>query len=135
MLDAEPVQRSFLSFIFRSLGWHYGPLLLVAGVLCFIFAMIIVIRGNGPMAAAALVLVVHVPFLIGILATTQGAIMTYDRIAVSAASPSPAEVADGISTSLVGLYAGITLTTPGYLAAMIGAFIRSVRATGESAKP
>ena len=57
--------------------------------------MIVVIRGKGPMAAACLVLIVHVPFLIGILSATQGAIVSYDWIAMSATSPSPAEVADG----------------------------------------
>ena len=57
--------------------------------------MIVVIRGKGSMAAAGLVLIVHVPFLIGILSATQGAIVSYDWIAMSATSPSPAEVADG----------------------------------------
>lgn len=38
--------------------------------------MIVVIRGKGPMAAACLVLIVHVPFLIGILSATQGAIVS-----------------------------------------------------------
>jgi hypothetical protein len=102
---------------------------------CFLLALIIVIRGNGPMAIAALILIVHVPLLIGIFAAIQGAIASYTIIAMGGAAPKPSEVAAGISTALVAPLVGILLMVPGYATAALGAFIRSLQPNAKSAKP
>ena len=77
------------------------------------------------MAAAALILIVHVPLFIGVFAAVQGAIASYTVIAMSGASPKPSEVAAGISTALVAPLVGMLLTVPGYATATLGALIRS----------
>jgi len=51
--DAEPVQQSLLSWMFTALGFPYVVLLPLAGFLCFLLALIVVIRGKGPMARRA----------------------------------------------------------------------------------
>ena len=131
MPDTAPTQPSFLSWMIMALGFPYVVLLPLAGLLCFLLAGFVVLRGKGPMAAAALILIVHVPLLIGIFAAIQGGIASYTVIAMSESSPKPSEVAAGISTALVAPLVGMLLTVPGYATAAIGAFIRSLQNNAE----
>lgn len=131
MPEAEPVQQSLLNWMYTALGLPYVILLPLAGLLSFLFALIVVLRGKGPMAAAALILFVHVPLFIGVFAAIQGAIASYTVIATSPATPKPSEVAAGISTALVAPWFGMLLMVPGYATAAIGAFIRSFAAKVE----
>jgi len=131
MPDAEPVQQSLLNWMFTALGFPYVVLLPLAGLLCFLLALFVVLHGKGPMAAAALILIVHVPLLIGVFAAIQGGIASYAIIAMSAASPKPSEEAAGISTALVAPLVGMLLMAPGYATAALGAFIRSFGGNAE----
>ena len=131
MADAEPVQRSLLSWMMTALGFPYIVILPLAGLLCFLLAGFIVLRGKGPMAAAALILIVHVPLLIGIFAAIQGAIASYTVIATSVSSPKPSEMAAGISTALFAPLVGMLLMVPSYATAALGALIRSLRDNAE----
>lgn len=63
-MDAEPVQQSYLSWMFTALGFPYLILLPLTALVCFVLALIIVVRGKGPMAAASLILIIHIPLLI-----------------------------------------------------------------------
>ena len=121
--------------MFTALGLPYVILLPLAGFLSFLFALIIVLRGKGPMAGAALILIVHVPLIIGVFAAIQGAIASYTVIAMSAATPKPSEVAAGISTALVAPLVGMLLMVPGYATAALGASIRSLGANAEATEP
>ena len=132
--DVEPVQQSLLNWMFTALGFPYVILLPLAGFLCFILALIVVIRGKGPLAAAALILIVHVPLLIGVFAAIQGGIASYTVIAMSPTTPKPSDVATGISTALVAPLVGMLLTVPGYATVAIGAFIRALGANTEPNK-
>ncbi len=89
--DAEAVQQSFVAWVFSSLGFPYVILLPLAGVLCFLPALILVLRGKGPMAAASLVLIVPVPFLIGVFAAIRAGIASYTVIAMSTTTPKPSD--------------------------------------------
>jgi len=131
MPDAQPVQQSLLSWMFTALGFPYVILLPLAGLLCFLLALIVVLRGTGPMAAAALILIVHVPLLIGIFAAIQGGIASYTVIATSATTPKPSELAAGISTALLAPMVGMLLMVPSYATAALGAFIRALAAKTE----
>lgn len=111
-----------------ALGFPYMIVLPLFGLISFVLAMILVMRGKGPMATAGLILVVHVPFLIGIFAAIQGAIASYSVIAVSPAAPKPSEVAAAVSTALIAPLAGMLLMVPGYAIATIGAVARSLSA-------
>jgi hypothetical protein len=121
-----PVQQSLLSWMLAALGFPYVILLPLAGLLSFVFALIVVVRGRGPMAGAATVLIVHVPLLIGVFAAIEGAIASYTVIAMSGATAKPSDVAAGWSTALVAPLVGMLLMAPGYAVAAFGAFIRSV---------
>ena len=125
MPESEPVQRSLLSWMINALGVPYVIVLPLAGLICFLLALILVLRGKGPMAATGFILIVHVPLLIGLFAAIQGGIASYTVIAMSPTSPKPSEVAAGISTALFAPLVGMLLMVPGYATAAIGAFIRS----------
>tara|TARA_R110002073_G_scaffold308333_6_gene478252 strand:+ start:3246 stop:3662 length:417 start_codon:yes stop_codon:yes gene_type:complete len=133
MHEAEPIQQSLLHWIFVSLGPAYLVLLPLAAFLSFVVALMIVVRGKGAMAAAALVLVVHIPLLVGLFAAFQGAISAFTVIAMSSSAPKPAEIAAGFSTALVAPFISLLLMVPGYLTAVIGAVVRSLVESPSSA--
>lgn len=117
------------------MGVPYVLILPLAGFLCFLLVLIVVLRGRGPLAAAALILIVPVPLLIGIFAAIQGGIASYTVIATSAAAAKPSEVAAGISTALIAPLVGMIVMVPGYATAALGAFIRALAAKAETGKP
>lgn len=124
--NLEAVQRSLLDQLFAALGFPYVILLPVAGFLCFLISLVLVVRGHGSMASASLVLVVHIPLLIGIFAALHGGFASYMVIATSEAAPKPADVAAGISTALVAPMAGMLLMLPAYATAALGGFVRAI---------
>lgn len=126
LANAEPVQQSYLRWMYLALGLEYSLLLPLAGLACFVLALVVVLRGKGPMSAAALILIVHVPLLIGVFAAIQGVISSYTVIAMSESTPKPSELASGISTALFAPLVGMLLMVPGYAAAAIGAVVRSL---------
>jgi len=135
MQDAEPVRQSFLSRLYNALGFQYAILLPLAGLSCFVLALFLVLRGKGFMAAAGLILIVHVPLLIGVFASIQGLITSYSIIAVSAMTPKPSELAAGYSMALAAPMVGMVLVVPGYATAVIGAIVRSIAAEGGQRSP
>jgi biopolymer transport protein ExbB len=50
--------------------------------------------------------------MMGLMGTVQGMISSFDKIALSAVSPKPSELADGISTALVTTLIGLLLAIP-----------------------
>ena len=132
--EVEPVRQSFLSWIFAALGFQYAILLALAGLLSFVVALIVVMRGKGPMSVVALLLIVHVPLLIGIFASIKGAMDSYTLIAMSSVSPKPSELAEGISTALVAPLVGMIVMVPGYAVAALGAFVRSLSGASNRAE-
>jgi len=50
--------------------------------------------------------------MMGLMGTVQGMITSFDKIALSAVSPKPSELADGISTALVTTLIGLMLAIP-----------------------
>jgi biopolymer transport protein ExbB len=50
--------------------------------------------------------------MMGLMGTVQGMISSFDKIAMSAVSPKPSELADGISTALVTTLIGLLLAIP-----------------------
>ena len=133
-MHEEPARQSMLHWMYESLGVQYAILLPLAGLICFVLAILLVVRGKGPMAAAALVLIVNIPLLIGIYAAVQGIIASYSIIAMSSVAPRPSEVAAGYSTALFATLVGLLLTAPGYAVAAFGGFMRAMIETGHEPK-
>ena len=125
-MDTDPVPQSLLIWAYNSLGMMYAILLPIAGLVSFVLASVVVFRGKGAMSAAALILIVHTPLLIGLFAALQGAIASYTMIANAPTTPKPSEIAGGISTALVAPMFGMLLMIPGYAIAAIGSFVRSL---------
>jgi hypothetical protein len=126
MSEAAPVRQSYVSWLLDSLGMYYVILLPLAGLVSFLIALIVVIRGKGPMAGPCLILVVHIPMLIGVFAAIQGAIASYMVIAISDTAPKPSEIALGVSTALAAPMVAMVLTVPSYVVAVFGSLIRAL---------
>jgi hypothetical protein len=120
--------------MFSALG-VYAIVLPLAAFVCFVLTVLVVSRGKGPMAVAALILIVPVPLLIAVFAAIRGAIASYTIIAMSGSAPKPSEVAEGISTALFAPMVAMVLMAPSYAVATLGAAIRSLLTNGESTKP
>jgi hypothetical protein len=129
-MNNDPAQQSMLLGLFNSLGLMYTVLLLLSGLVSFLLALLLVIRGKGPFLGVALFLIVHVPMLIGVYAAVEGVINMYSLISMSAGTPKPSEIAAGISTSLVSITVGMFLTIPGYAVAAIGSLVRALNTRG-----
>lgn len=130
MPDAELTRRSLVECMFLALGPFYGTLLPLSGLLAFVLVLILVVRGKGPMAVAALIFIVHVPFLIGVYGTVQGLVVAFSVLAGSPLAPEPSELVVAFWTSLFALLVGILVMVPAYLTAIIGTFVRALK--GES---
>lgn len=126
MEDPAPVQQSMIVWYVRSLGLVNSVLLPLAAMICCLVALFIVVRGKGSLAGAALVLVVHVPFMIGLYAAFGGLINVFAVIAMSANPVKPSELAEGFSTSVVAPQVALLLTVPLYAVAIFGSLIRSL---------
>ena len=124
-MDTDYAQQSFLSWMFSALGPMYTIVLPLSAVVCFILILILVWRGKTPMAAAALLLAVAAPALIGVFAYMQGTISSYYVIANAGGTPDPSKIAEAVSVSAVAPAVGMFLSIPGYLVALTGAFARS----------
>ncbi|MDZ4780473.1 MAG: hypothetical protein SGJ19_09500, partial [Planctomycetia bacterium] len=96
--DFAPVQQSSVAWLFDALGVQYTVLLLLAGLIGFLIALAVVLRGRGPMAAAALLLAVSLPLLVGVYGAFDGAMESLFVIAQSTVAPRPSEIAAGVST-------------------------------------
>lgn len=126
-MEADPAQapQSLLVWILAALGWRYTLLLPLAGLVAFVLVLLLVLRGRGWAAGAATVLVVPLPFLVGILGTIDGAIGVYMMLASLDVTPKPSVEAEAISTSLVAAFVGMLLMVPSYGVAVVGLLVRS----------
>lgn len=126
--NLEPVRQSFLQWIFMALGLKYTLLLPLAAFVAFVLTLVILLRGRGPMAAAALIFIVPMPFVIGIYGAIEGQIAVYQVIAATAVQPKPSELAEGTSMALATPMVGMLLMVPAYLLATAGLIVRSLMA-------
>lgn len=128
----DPAQQSLLLWFYNSLGLMYAVLMPLSGLVSFLLALLLVLRGRGPFLGIALFLIVHVPLLIGVYAAVQGVISMYSLISQSAGTPKPSEIAAGISISLVPITVGIFFLIPSYSVAAIGSLVRSLTSKDNS---
>jgi hypothetical protein len=126
--ELGPVQQSFLSWIFTALGFKYAILLPVSALVGLVLTLIVVVRGKGPMAGVALVLIIPAPLLIGVFAAIEGGISSYKVIATLPTDPAPGQGAAVISTLLVAPMVGMLLMAPTYILATLGSLFRSLSA-------
>ena len=121
-----PRQQSYLEFIVNALGWRYMFLLPLAAIVSFVLILVLVLRGKGSTLSAALVLLVPLPFLVGILGYVDGLVASLQVIAMSDTAPKPSQLAQGMSMAFVTIWIGMLLSIPGLLLAIGGSFVRSV---------
>ena len=132
MHDAS--QESLLAWTFSALGVRYTLLLPLAGLVCFLLVLLLVIRGKGPWVSTALLLIVPLPLLLGIFAAIEGLIASYAVIANSPTIPKPSEWAAGYAAALVAPIVGMLVMGPAYATACLGSFLRSMLEHGHPPK-
>lgn len=115
---------SYAMWVVRSMG-TIGVLTLGAGALCFVVTLLVVIRGRGPFACAALVLLVPIPFLIGLYGMGSSLIASFQVVSYAEVSPKASEIFAGLTESLVNPMLGLVVMVPSYLVATLGSIIRS----------
>jgi len=85
---------------------------------------------HGPMAAAGVILIVHVPLLLGCFAALQSLLASFIVISQTEFTVKSSEVINSICMALIPPMFGMILMVPGYAIAALGAVIRSL--LGES---
>jgi hypothetical protein len=118
-------QESLLGWILRSCGL-FGQMIPVTAMVCFVLTVFITMRGDGPFAIVAILLIVPIPLLVGVIGSILGLISSFQVIAASAIAPKPSEVADGFATALFTPLLGMTMMLPSYAVATIGGCYRSL---------
>lgn len=121
------VQQSYLGWMLSSLG-IFSLLIPLATLISLAMILTLLMRSRGSMSAAAIILVVPVPLLLGMIACFQGAIQSFRMIAGIIAAPKAADIAAEISTCLMGMMAGLLFTVPTLLVAILGCFYRAIMA-------
>lgn len=124
--EIAPVRETYLHWLYMALGIKYTLLLPLAALVSFVVALIIVVRGRGPLAGAALLFIVPMPFLVGIYGAIEGAIEMYQVVAAISTQPKASEMARGISMTLATPLVGMLLMVPAYAVAVVGLFIRAM---------
>lgn len=122
---------SLAMWIVRSMG-VVGVLVLGAGAFCFVVTLLVTIRGQGPFACAALVLLVPIPFLIGLFGMGKGIIASFQVIAFASVDVKASEICTGISEALVTPMLGLVVMVPSYLVGTLGSIIRSFAKPSDS---
>ncbi len=125
---------SLLQWAFMSLGWFYTLLFLVVGLGLFLGAVVVVIAARRPAVIAAYLPFLALPLLLGVWATAEGMIRSWAVIAYSTTTPSPSEMAQGYSTALFSILAGVMATMPALMVTSIGLFLRTMLHGGREAK-
>ncbi|MGD9645444.1 MAG: hypothetical protein AB7U73_07015 [Pirellulales bacterium] len=123
----EPVRQSLLHFYYSALGLQYSVLLPLAAMIGLALVLLIVMRGRGPLASAALLISLSLPLLVGVYAALDGLLVSYQVIAYSTSMPKPSEYAQAYAMALVAPQLGMFLMAPSLLAALIGSVLRAVR--------
>jgi hypothetical protein len=124
--ELGPVQQSFLSWMLTAVGFKYATLLAISALVSFVLTLIAVVRGKGPMAGVALVLIIPLPLLIGVFAAIEGGISGFQLIAMRGVEPAPGQVAELVSTLFAAPMAGMALMAPSYILAICVSLVRSI---------
>jgi hypothetical protein len=125
-MESNGPGQSLFGWMFSALGPLYMILLPLAGILSFLLALLVVTRGKGPIAGAALLLVVNVPLFVGIFSAIQGLISSYVVIAQSGATPKPFDVTAAMATALIAPLIAMLFMVPGYLVALVGSLVQAL---------
>ncbi|MCH5374186.1 MAG: MotA/TolQ/ExbB proton channel family protein [Planctomycetes bacterium] len=129
-----PVQRSYLSWMFSSLGPIYGLLIPLAGITVFLGACLVVAMSRRPAVIAAYLVFLPLPLLIGVFGSIQGLIASYAVIAASTTSPKPADVAAGVSTALFTVLIGLLVSFPSYFVLAVGLLMRTLAGNADQGR-
>jgi hypothetical protein len=134
-IDYEPVRQSYLAWMYNALGIKYAALLTLSGLCVFFVVIAAVIFCKRPATLASFLVLLPLPFLIGVFASVEGMIASWSVMATSTTSPNPSELGLGISTALFSTLVGLVVTFPSYLLMAIGLPLRAIAHRQDSPSP
>ena len=124
---AEPVREmSYLAWMYDALGPMYALTLPLLGFLAFIAACLVVVKNRRPADIAAGVYFAAAPFVLGMFGVVHGMIASMQVIAVGGATPRSADIAMGVSASLIAALIGLLCSFPSYGVLAFGYLVRSL---------
>ena len=128
----DRASQPFALWLISVLG-PYLLLLPLAALVCFVLVLILTIRGKGPFAAAAVILLTMFPMLLGLFASVASAIGFMHFMGTSLTPPTLNELCDAMSVYLALPFVAMLLSVSVYAVATIGSLIRAFR-TDESGR-
>jgi len=121
---AAPAE-SLLMWFIDGLGLFYLAAIVGTAVFAGLLTLVVVLRGKGTMAAAALILIPPCPLWIGMYSATEGLLRALFVLQASETEPRLSELCAGASTALIGPAFGMLLMAPIYALAVFGSLLRS----------
>jgi hypothetical protein len=83
---------SYLKWIFHVLGVQYAFLLPATALLAFVLVLLVSLKGKDRTVGPCLVLIVPLPFLVGIFALLDGLIASFQVIVTTQAPPQASDL-------------------------------------------
>ena len=121
--------QSLASFYLSALG-VYAILLPLAALVSLAIALIVIVRGRGPLASASLVLAVSLPLLVGMYGTISGALASCRVVSSWDFQLKTAEILEAVSHALVPIQIGMVLMAPIFVLALFGSLWKSLKDKG-----
>ena len=113
-----------LLWIIRSVGYLYGPLLLVSGLGVFIGACIVIGYRRRGRATAAYLSIVPLPVVIGVIGTLHGTTQCF--VNVHDGDPVDMDILVGLTSCLATTWVGLLFALPTYLMISITWILRAI---------
>ncbi len=127
-------QQSLLEYYYWALGLKYAIALPLAAAFSFVMTAIVVLRGRGAPAIAAILLLAPLPVYLGMMAAADGFVASGRVIALGPVAPNPAELVHGFCMAMAPISVGMFLAIPGFLVASMGMLIRSLVTPAEGSR-
>ena len=118
--QAIPQGTSFGGWMASSLSSTSALLTIISGVLIFCGALRLVMNRQRPVALAAYLVLLPLPFLIALFGIAQGMMLSFTVLASSTTMPTGAEFSGGIAASLLQIVVAMLVSAPTYFVLAYG---------------
>lgn len=124
-LLAQEQSSSQLLWIIRTTGLG-GLFIVMSALVVFVLTIVVVTRGRGPIVGPTLVLLLHGPFAISVMATLNSLVNSFSVLAMSDQVIKASIWAEALAEALLLPLEALLLTAPSYLIAVVALLVRSL---------
>jgi hypothetical protein len=118
---------SFVDWIVRSLGFLYGTVLYVAGLLAFYVACRTIRTASSAADIAVAIPISLLPTVVGVIGVVHGYISVFYVFSISGMIPEPTDLYSAHATVLVCAMTGLCLTLPSFVILAVVLVVRPSR--------